>query len=87
MTDPFSISVGILAILDITERVLKYAFDAAGAIKEIQELKEKFESLESVLRRLMERCENAKKSDPDEPSPWLRGLWEVRGGRFDKDGV
>jgi ankyrin repeat protein len=87
MTDPLSISVGIIAILDITNRAIKYGLDFAGAPKEIQELKEKFESLESVLRRLMERCDNAQKSDPDKTSPWLRGLWEVRGGRFDKNGV
>ena len=74
MTDPFSISVGIITILDITQRVIKYGLDFAGAIKEIQELKEKFESLDSVLRRLMERCENAEKSHPNGTSPWLRGL-------------
>jgi len=87
MTDPFSISVGIITILDITQRVIKYGLDFAGAIKEIQELKEKFESLDSVLRRLMERCENAEKSHPNGTSPWLRGLWEVRSARFDKNGV
>jgi len=87
MTDPLSISVGIIAILDITGRVIKYGLDFAGAPKEIRELKEKLESLESVLRRLMERCDNAQRSNPDETSPWLRGLWEVRGRRFDKNGV
>lgn len=76
-----------LLTLDITDRVIKYGLDFAGALKEIQELKQRFESLASVLRRLMERCENAQKSDPDETSSWLRGLWEIRGGRFDKDGV
>ena len=87
MTDPLSISAGILAILQITEKVVKYGFEFAGAIKEIRDLKEEFESLHSVLVRLMERCENAQKSHPDEPPPWLRGLWEVRGGKFDKNGV
>jgi len=87
MTDPLSVSAGIIAILGMTDMVVQYGLDFARATKEIQELKEKFEALGSVLRRLMERCENAEKSDPDEPSPWLRGLWEVRGRRFDKNGV
>ena len=87
MTDPLSITAGVLAILQITEKVVKYGFEFAGAIKETRELKEEFEALHSVLERLLVRCENAQKSNPDESPPWLRGLWEVRGGRFDKNGV
>ena len=85
--DPLSITAGIIAILDTTEKVIKYGLDFAGAIKEIQVLKEEFESLHSVLVRLLERCENAQRTNPDETPPWLRGLWEVRSGRPDKSGV
>ena len=85
--DPLSITAGILALLDTTEKVIKYGLDFAGATKEIRVLKENLETLESLLTRLMARCENAQKLQPDDEAPWLRGLWEVRSGRFDKDHV
>ena len=78
MADPLSVSAGILAILDATEKVIKYGFDFANAIKEIGVLKEEFQSLYVVLVRLLERCENAQKSNPHQTPPWLRGLWELR---------
>ena len=87
MTDPLSITAGVIAIIDTTEKIIKYGLDFVGAIKEIRILKEEFESLHSVLVRLLERCENAQKSHPDEKPPWLQGLWEVRGGNFDKNHV
>lgn len=84
--DPLSIVAGILAILDTTQRVIKFGVDVAAAPKEIRSLKANLENLESLLLRLMVRCENALKSQPDGEPPWLRGLWEVRSRRFDKDG-
>ena len=85
--DPLSITSGILTVLDITQRVIKYALDFAGAPKETRALKESFETLQSLLKRLLVRCEKARDSHPDEEPPWLRGLWEVRGRRFTRDGV
>ena len=85
--DPLSITAGILALLDTTKKVVKYGLDFAGAPKEVRVLKENLETLESLLTRLMARCENAQKLQPDEEPPWLRGLWEVRRRRFDKDGA
>ena len=85
--DPLSITSGILTILDTTEKVVKYGLDFAGASKETRVLKENFETLQSLLKRLLVRCEKAQDSQPDEEPPWLRGLWEVRGRRFNRDGV
>lgn len=85
--DPLSISAGILAILDTTEKVIKYGLDFAGAPKETRVLKENLETLQSLLKRLLVRCEKARDSHPDEEPPWLRGLWEVSGRRFNRDGV
>ena len=85
--DPLSISAAILAILDTTEKVVKYGLDFATAPKEVRVLKENLETLESLLTRLLVRCENAQKNQPDEEPPWLQGLWEVRNRRFDKDGT
>ena len=85
--DPLSTTASILAILDTTEKVVKYGLDFAGAIKEIRTLRENLETLESLLTRLLARCEDVVKDSPDVPPPWLRGLWEVRSRNFDKDGV
>ena len=85
--DPLSITAGILAILDTTEKVIKYGLDFTGAPREIRALKENLETLESLLTRLVARCETTQKQAPDEDPLWLRGLWEVRNGRFDKNGV
>ena len=85
--DPLSITSGILTVLDTTQRVIKYALDFAGAPKETRALKESFETLQSLLERLLVRCEKARDSHPDEEPLWLRGLWEVRGRRFTRDGV
>ena len=85
--DPLSITAGIIAILDTTEKVIKYGLDFAGATKEARVLKENLETLRSLLRRLLVRCEKARDSHPDEEPPWLRGLWEARPGRFNRDGV
>ena len=85
--DPLSITAGILAILDTTEKVIKYGLDFAGAPKETRVLKENLETLQSLLKRLLVRCEKARGSHSDEEPPWLRGLWEARPGRFNRDGV
>ena len=85
--DALSVTSGILTVLDTTEKVIKYALDFAGAPREIRALKEHFETLQSLLKRLLVRCEKARDSHPDEEPPWLRGLWEVRGRRFTRDGV
>ena len=84
--DPLSISASILTIIDSTEKVIKYGLDFAGAPKEIRVLKENLETLETLLIRLKVRCEDAQRMEPDGEPPWLRGLWEVRSKRFDKDG-
>ena len=91
MSDPLSISVAILAILDSTERVIKYGVDFIEAIDKKQTLRDNLESFHSLLKKLKLRCDDALKSqsDPDSPPPWLRGLWEVKpgSGHRNKDGV
>ena len=85
--DPLSITAGVLALLDTTEKVIKYGLDFVGAPREIRTLKANLETLESLLTRLMAHCEDASKLHQEEEPFWLRGLWEVRSGRFNKDGV
>ena len=91
MTDPLSISAGIIAILDATEKVIKYVADFIEAIEERRALKENLTTFSILLKRLGVWCDDALRShpDPDTPPPWLQGLWEVQpgSGHWDKDGV
>ena len=82
MTDPLSISAGILAILDTTEKVIKYGLDFIEAIEDRRALQKKLRTFRSLLEKLMVWCDNAlsKQPDPDTPPPWLQGLWEVQPG-------
>ena len=91
MTDPLSISVGILAIISATETVIDCLQDFIEAIEKRRVLQEKLETFSSLLKRLKAWCDDASSSqpDPDTPPSWLRGLWEVQpdSGHFDKNGV
>ena len=77
MADPLSITASIIAILQLTNEVIKYSLDFKNAPKAILSLKKNIQSLQKLLERLKNRCENtlhAYKSTP----PWLQCLWEVR---------
>ena len=82
--DPLSISVAILGILTVTEKVIKWGLDAEEAPREIKALKGRFESLHTVLTRLYERCRKAEVQGGQ--APWLRGLWEIRRDRVNDEG-
>lgn len=76
--DPLSISAGILAILDTTEKVIGYGLDFVEAIEKRRVLQDEFEKFSSLLKNLRGWCDDALSSQPD--PPWLRGLWEVQPG-------
>lgn len=82
MTDPLSISAGILAILETTKELIDYGFDFIEAIEKRRILRERLESFSTLLNKLRGWCDGALKSqpDPDTPPPWLRDLWEVQPG-------
>ena len=82
MTDPLSVSAGILAILDATEKVIDYGLDFIEAIEKRRLLQEDLRTFSSLLKRLRGWCNDALSSqpDPDTPPPWLHGLWEVQPG-------
>lgn len=89
--DPLSISAGILAILDTTEKIFKYGLDFIEAVEERRTLRQQLETFDSLLKSLFQRCndESRDQSDPKSPSPWLRLLWEEQpgSGHFDKQHV
>ncbi len=85
MGDPLSVTASIIAVLQLTNDVIKYGLDFANAPKAILSLKEDVQSLQQLLNRLKDRCQNALHGQKT-PPPWLQGLWEVRGRRLDKNG-
>lgn len=82
MTDPLSVSAGILAILDTTEKVIEYMSDFIEAIEKRRVLQEELRTFSMLLKRLSVWCNDALSShpDPDTPPSWLQGLWEVQPG-------
>lgn len=91
MTDPLSITAGIIAILETTEKVIDYGLDFIEAIEKRRVLQENLETFASLLKRLRVWCDDALSSqpDPETPPPWLQGLWEVQpdSGHWDDNGV
>lgn len=82
MTDPLSISAGIIAIFDSTEKVIKYGLDFIEAIEKKKSLRDDLETFKHYLTELKQFCDDALKShpDPNNPPPRLRALWEVKPG-------
>ena len=85
MGDPLSVTASIIAVLQLTNKVIKHGLDFAHAPKAILSLKEDLKSLQLLLNRLNDRCENGLHGQKTSP-PWLQGLWEVRGPRVDQHG-
>ena len=89
--DPLSISAGILAILDITDKIFKYGVDFLEAVEEQRTLRRQLATFNSLLKKLLQRCNDELRDQPDpkSPSSWLRLLWEEEpgSGHFDKQGV
>ena len=77
MADPLSITASIIAVLQLTNEVIKYGLDFKNAPKAILSLKKDVQSLQKLLERLKNRCENALHAHKSAP-PWLQCLWEVR---------
>lgn len=73
MTDPLSITAGILSILDFTKRVIRWGSDVKNAPKERRQFVEELECLNFLLEKLDERYKTAPKDEM-----WLRGLWGWR---------
>ena len=84
--DPLSISAGILAILDTTDFQIW-----SEAVEEQRSLRRQLATFNSLLKRLLQRCNDELRDQPDpkSPSSWLRLLWEEEpgSGHFDKRGV
>ena len=74
--DPLSVTASIIAVLQMTNEVVKYGLDFAEAPKALSDLKREFESLQYLLKQLKIRCDKAQCQKP--PPPWLQGLWKVR---------
>ncbi len=81
MAEAFGVIGTIIAIIQVTDRVIKYGFDYAEADKDIRDLQRSLENVRTIAQKLRELCES---SPPD--APWLRGLLEVRGGQRDQGG-
>ena len=70
--DPLSLSVGIVALIDFTEKLVAIANDIKNAIKDRQKILDGLKSVDYLLKQLDERCKNANEHDP-----WFRGLLEL----------
>ncbi|KAI4116483.1 MAG: hypothetical protein LQ338_007709, partial [Usnochroma carphineum] len=84
MPDPLSIASSIVALIQATNKIVKFGLSFAEAPSHIQSLKVSLENLDPVLKRLQDRCDNA----PSD-APWLQGLLRVgvEGGRTKRKGV
>ena len=72
MSDPLSISVAVVALLDFTEKVLTIANDIKNARKELQKIVDGLTSLDYLLKRLEQRRQGANDQDP-----WYKGIMEL----------
>lgn len=86
MADPLSITTGVLTILDITKKVIKYGLDTKEATKEIRALKVQFESLHAALKLLEQWCKDAESKHQGKSPEWLRALREVKSDNGGSDG-
>ena len=72
MSDPLSISVALVALLDFTEKVLTIANDIKNARKDLQKIVDGLKSLDYLIKRLEERRKGANNQDP-----WFKGIVEL----------
>lgn len=83
MADPVSAALGIassiVALIEATDRLVRYVRDFAEAPTAIQKLKLSLENLTTLLKKLKDHCDNA----PSD-APWLQGLWKIQ--KVEKDG-
>ena len=59
MADPLSITVSIVAILQLISEVIKFGLDFADVFKAILSLKNDVKFLRQLLKRLKARCDKA----------------------------
>ncbi len=82
MSDPLSIAVAIVALIDFTEKVLTFANDIKNARKDLQKVVDGLKGLDYLIKRLDERRKGANEHDP-----WFQGLLELErtSGRLTED--
>lgn len=72
MVDGLEITASIIAVLQLTNEVIKYGLDFADAPKAIVSLREGLKSLQVLLKQLNSRYESAKRQETS--PPWLQSL-------------
>ena len=69
MSDPLSITVACVALIDFTEKLITIGKDFANARQDLQQIKDNLVTIQDILKRIDQRKKGANETDP-----WFQGI-------------